>query len=574
MDRSAVFDRLSEQLADEDRRHMLASIRKSMESEAAPLAPESEPDPLPVENQIELLGFWKRLLLTLAQLFVGRDREETVKQWMLRDLEQQIQKIGGDAVDVRRRVFRESFAVDLEGLAEHAARLEPVMRNVIRRRTELVLTLAMYVFPGIHRELLHRTGEGYIASLNEESERYLKRRLSDYLDEAMSDIPPEHRSAMRNALAQADMLMRLVSFSYRSMLSSFDEVGEPSYRRCAFDYLNRSLVDLYETLSAFHAPLDLTLLETIVLFANEDRRRDEGPVEEEAFQEAVRSGLYELLDGLRAFRTFAARYPLLKVIRLVREDPWWNHHIESGGEDWIALYRAFFVDRIQRQVLRVSLHNQLRKYLSDLNELCGPTLRPLDGLPTGESGSRTYHWYLGLALRTFVSTIWPSVLPHVRIILTSGEFYKSSNRAQFNDAYNEFEQIPDRIENLERNLGPDQAWGISLAGGQDPMHREKMARRIDQELQQIAKEARITLESLVNLLGGILYARPGSSYDTIAHFGQIGGRRNAELVDELKASHQRLAGFLVVMGEIDTVERRAIEHNINVELGLRSPSAT
>ncbi len=574
MDRSAVFDRLSEQLADEDRRHMLASIRKSMESEAAPLAPESEPDPLPVENQIELLGFWKRFLLILAQLFIGRDREETVKQWMLRDLEQQIQRTGGDAVDVRRRAFRESFAVDLEALAECSAALEPVMRNVIRRRTELVLTLAMYFFPGIHRELLHRTGEGYIASLNEESERYLKRRLSDYLDDAMNDIPPEHRSAMRNALAQADMLMRLLSFSYRSMLNSFDDMADPTARQCAFDYLSRSLVDLYETLSAFHAPLDLTLLETIVLFANEDERRDEGPVEEEEFQEAVRSGLEELLDGLRTFRSFAARYPLLKVIRLVREDPWWNHHVESGGEDWFALYRAFFVDRIQRQVLRVSLHNQLRKYLSDLSELCGPTLRPLEGLPAGDMGSRTYHWYLGLALRTFVSTIWTSVLPHLRIILTSGEFYKSSNRAQFNDAYNEFEQIPDRIENLERSLEPDQAWGIALSGGQDAMHREKMARRIDQELQQIAKEARITLESLVNLLGGILYARPGSSYDTIANFGQIGGRRNAELVDELKESHHRLAGFLGVMGEIDAVERRAIEHNISVELGLRSPTAT
>ena len=438
MDRSAVFDRLSEQLADEDRRHMLASIRKSMESEAAPLAPESESDPLPIENQIELLGFWRRLLLFLAQIFIGRDREETMKQWMLRDLEQQIQKNGGDAVDIRRRVFRESFAVDLEELAERSARLEPIMVNVIRRRTELVLTLAMYFFPGVHRELLHRTGEGYIASLNEESERYLKRRLSDYLDDAIGDIPPEHRSAIKNALAQADMLTRLVSFSFRSMLNSFDGVGEPASRQCAFDYLNRSLVDLYETLSAFQAPLDLTLLETIVLFTNEDERRDGEPIEEEAFQDAVRSGLHELLDGLHAFRTFASRYPLLKVIRLVREDPWWNHHIESGGEDWIALYRAFFLDRIQRQVLRVSLHNQLRKYLSDLSELCGPTLRPLVGLPTGDAGSRTYHWYLGLALRTFVSTIWASVLPHLRIILTGGEFCKSSNRAQFNDAYNEF----------------------------------------------------------------------------------------------------------------------------------------
>jgi hypothetical protein len=69
----------------------------------------------------------------------------------------------------------------------------------------------------------------------------------------------------------------------------------------------------------------------------------------------------------------------------------------------------------------------------------------------------------------------------------------------------------------------------------------------------------------VNVRGGILYARAGSSYDTLANYGQIGGRRNAEFVEELKDVHRRLSGYIGVSGEIDALERRALENGVYLE---------
>ena len=87
----------------------------------------------------------------------------------------------------------------------------------------------------------------------------------------------------------------------------------------------------------------------------------------------------EVLDALDRFRTFGSRYPLLPVLQLIREDPWWGLSPVEAGEDWIALYRAFFSDRIHRQVLRVSLQGQLGTRLAELADVCGNTLKPLAG---------------------------------------------------------------------------------------------------------------------------------------------------------------------------------------------------
>jgi hypothetical protein len=173
-----------------------------------------------------------------------------------------------------------------------------------------------------------------------------------------------------------------------------------------------------------------------------------------------------------------------------------------------------------------------------------------------------------------------TVIPRLKIVLTSGELYKSSNRAQFNDAYNDFEQIPNRTAEFEDHLSAEGSWGSVLAAGAGtddvggdlaeaaPTGRGGIVARADQELERLADTAHTTVEMLVNVLGGILYARPGSSYDTLANYGQIGGRRNAEFIDELKEAHADLQAWLTVFEELRTLEKRAVENEIVLSTNL------
>lgn len=563
METPSVFDRLSAQLTDDDRRRMLSSIRESMQEHAVPLAGEQDEPPGSVEQQVKALSFWRRLVLFLMQIFRGADRDEVVRRWMLHDLELTVHRNGGNAINGRRHLFMAPFAEDLVTLRDAAGQLEPTIRGVTNYRKDVVMILALDLFPSVHQDLLQQTSSEQIAKLQEPSERVLKRRLSDVLDERIDQIPPDARSAMRRAMSQGDSLVSLLSVGYESMVTSF-ESSEGGGTWCAFDYLDRPLTELYRNLIHLQEPLDLTLLESLALLSESLAGEQNSSADQEAMQAAIRNRLSEMFAAFDEYRSFLARYPLLEVIRIIREDPWWSVDSVTAGEDWIGIYRAFFTERIQRQVLSVTLQQQLRQRLEELSDACGGALRHFPGLPDGTHGTSTSHWFLGAALESMAAGLWNDALPPLRIILTSGEFYKNSNRAQFNDAYNEFEVIADKLDKFKADLAPSESWGTMLSAEADPAQRSKMTRRVDQELVTLADRVRTTFEVIVNVLGGILYARPGSSYDTLANYGQIGGRRNAEFLDELRELHRRLGVYLGVIGELDALERRATENNIRL----------
>mgnify|MGYP006271123153 CR=1 FL=1 len=575
METVSVFDRLSAQLTDDDRRRMLSSIRETMQEHAVPLAAEQEEPPGPVDQQVKALSIWRRIVLFLLILFRGADQEEVVRRWMLHDLELIVHRDGGEAIDGRRHLFLTQFAEDLANLRDAAAQLERTIRGITNYRQDIVMILAMDLFPSVHQDLRQQTSSEQISKLQEPSERVLKRMLSDALDERIDQIPPDARSAMRRAMSQGDSLVKLVSVGYDAMVTAFE--SSPSGGSwCAFDYLDRPLTELYRNLVHLQEPLDLTLLESLALLAEslsgdqsgEENGTTHRAAAQEAMQAAIRKRMSDMFTAFDVYRSFMEGYPLQAVIRIVREDPWWAVEPATAGEDWIGIYRAFFTERIQRQVLSVTLQHQLLRRLDELADACGGALRHFPGLPDGSNGTRTAHWFLGAALESMAEGLWHDALSPLRIILTGGEFYKSSNRAQFNDAYNEFEAVADKIDRLKTDLAPGQAWGSMLSAEADATQRTKMTRRVDQELITLADQVRTTFEVIVNVLGGILYARPGSSYDTLANYGQIGGRRNAEFLDELRELHRRLGVYSGVLGELDALERRAAENNIHLSSPL------
>ncbi len=563
MEATSVFDRLSAQLQDEDRRRMLASIRESMQEHATPLAEESDTPPASIDQQLNSMSIWRRLILFFLQVFRGADREEVVRRWMLGDVETTVHRDGGGAIDGRRHLFLEPFAEEITKLRESAKQLERTIRGVTNYRKELVLILATDLFPSVHQDLLHQTSTDQIQKLDEPSERMMKRTLAESLDNRIEQIPPDARSSMRRAMSQGDSLVKLVSVGYETMVTAFER-SEGHQAWCAFDYLERPLTDLYYALVQLREPLDLNLLESLALLAESLGSDGDGTSDPETVQAAIRNRLSAMFAAFDEFRSFMARYPLLDVLRIIKEDPWWSVEAATAGEDWIGIYRAFFTERIQRQVLHVALQNQLRVRLEELADACGGTVRHLPGLPDGTNGVRTTHWFLGSALESMAEGLWNDAMPSLRIILTSGEFYKSSNRAQFNDAYNEFEALAGKIDQLKKDLAPEEAWGAMVSAEADPAQRTKMVQRIDQEVLSLADQARTTIETIVNVLGGILYARPGSSYDTLANYGQIGGRRNAEFIEELRDLHRRLSVYLGTLGELDALERRDKENEISL----------
>ena len=107
-------------------------------------------------------------------------------------------------------------------------------------------------------------------------------------------------------------------------------------------------------------------------------------------------------------------YPLTLIVRIAKEDPWWKPRVEQSGEDWSALYRSFFSDRIHRMVLRVSMEGLVKKQMVTLGIAAGGVPEPVAGLPPSDSDVPSRVWYRGVALKALGGTLWQTVIPHLK----------------------------------------------------------------------------------------------------------------------------------------------------------------
>jgi hypothetical protein len=558
MDETSVFDRLAASLSREERKQVLAAIQLNIDQNLQPIQT-GDVIPPPVAEQVQNLGLWGRIGLFLMRVFTRSEEEEIITRWTLNALRSRVRKEAGGKVDMTRELFLEPFAQDLDQLREVVSRCSTFIETVAKRRTELVFRLAADEIPMINRDLLQHTSEQYLEELDERDERSLRRKLTSYLEERLADVPDQSSTRIRRAVAQVDELIRFCELPFTTMMNSFSGSAEAQDRFCAFDYISHSVERLAAQITRLSEPFERCAVESMV-FLVYDEKSFEAP---EDLQTAIHGGVELLLGLVGTIREFAQRFPLVSIVRLTRSDPWWRpEEAEQAGHDWLALYRRHFEERITRTVLLVSLHRQAGEQMVLLEEIIDDGITPLEGLPGADTGIRLVHWYRAAAVSSFCRSAWRGALNPLRLILNGADFYKSSNRAQYNDAFNEFDQIPQAVAALEALIRPDGDWGATLHGDESLARRREIASRVDEELEKLINGIRTNLETLKNLLGGVLYARPGSPYDTISNYGQLGGRRNAELIEEIKGVHTMLQRFVAVLMELEVIEKRGVENSL------------
>jgi len=538
---------------------MLEKIRDVMGDAEAPIvAAAADVTPPSHDEQLESLGVWDRFRLWVSRILTGKSREEVLDSWAIRAIIRDVQKDAGSGVDLRNRLLKEGYARDCAGVQVFAQRIGRIFEPVRNDRSAFITAVAERYFPDVHRSIDDTISESTIEELDLSDERSLRQRLTTLLDEKLGEIDPAVRVVMKSAVVLADRLAWIATFPYGSILESFDGSAEEENRVCVLEYVVRPLERLSTLFHDMGDPVDLKVIETLAVYAvsEEDAGNDE------LFESTLRDTMKSFGEFEVAVRDFVRRYPPVALVRVSRDDPHWQPAPPEVGGDWLSFYRSIFAARISSLVTKTTLIRKMTAVIGGLKRTCGARPSALSGLPDGSRGVISRYWYSGLVLATFGRTVVHSVLGALKILLTNGEFYKASNRAQFNDSYDTFERIPGRIEELESQLLPTESWGAVLWNDPSEDRIRETAARVDEDLRSYLDTVRTTLEVLVNVLGGVLYARAGSPYDTIANYGQIGGRRNAEFIEELREVHQRLGEILSYLIDTDTLQDRAAEHEV------------
>jgi hypothetical protein len=553
MQKRTVLERLAAELTGDERRRMLESLQDSLKEHAPEADGERGREPLPdfppLVEHVASLGVWGRVRLFLVRLFTGRTTEQVVTAWVLKALRSRIQRSLGDAADLRRQIFLEPFAADLDRLRVAGASLLPLVEVVADDRDAFILTVATQLFPEVHADLLQRTSRDHLRDRGTTGDRALRTELTEVLERALAGLPSRIVAQGRRTVTQADRLVRVAHAPLGRMLETFTGSPDQGGRSGPMEYLARGLEMLAGELSSVTEPLEPVLLESVALVMLAGRSATEEPEADD-----VRGQLESISRAVGTLRRFFARYPLTAIVRLLRQDPWWSPTPPAEGPEWLSRYRAVLQDRIAAQVLQVSLQRQAAAQMDLLREIAEGEIRPLPGLPAAEGRAHSRRWHPAAVLNTFAAGIWRDTVPPLKVVLHNGEFYKSGNRAQFNDTCNDYEALPEQVRELQKLA--------EAADCGDTPEGRKTLEHLDRQVDETIGRVRITIETMVNLLSGILYARPGSSYDTLANLGQIAGRRNAEFLEELRVVQGTLQRILGILLELETLCRRADEHDI------------
>ncbi len=555
MDRKQTFERLVETLTSDERRQMLARISKSFQGASEPIYLAGVSARFDPEKEYRSLPWWQRLWVALVSIFRARPRDEIMSEFAMRATVESIRESAGDILDQRKRLLLVPFRDHIAGIGEAI----PVIRDSFAavsgpNRSSFVVYLAAMRIALEHRELMLLTDSDAIASRESTNEAAVKRQVRQELDKRMESIPIRSRSDMMMTVRVVDLLYSLTQFPFQTVLECFEAGGGNDVGLCSFDYVSRHLDSLATTVVALKDAIDPTALEAVILYAGSDTAKT---MTGEELSRWVHVEMSKMTGALTRIRDHTRALELEKVLRVVHDDLSFEVAQAAGGEDWFLVYKRFLGERLTRGVAEHRIRRRFRELSVTAMHLFSHLLQPLPGYP-GESDDKPVRFFWSAAVMSlFFQKLYDAMRPVLKAVLVQGEFYKPGNRAQFNDAYNELSNFGVQWGKVTTDLES----GGALRGLIDGMHDAEQRRAVVEELENRVLAIRTALlrsvDMLSNLMHGILYAQPGSTFDSLSNFGEIGGRRNAELLEEMKGVAEQLASVRGLIVDLASVEEEA-----------------
>ncbi|MFP4301684.1 MAG: DUF5312 family protein [Spirochaetaceae bacterium] len=537
---ASTFDLLARQLNPRERDEMLRRIEESVTDSPEPLKQPEAEEAIDLDEVFESFGLLRRLVIWLRMMIGGLDRNEAIERTLLKDLAHRVNQHDPDLIDFRHRQLRTRFAQFLRELQEHARVLNPLLSRILgREKQAFVVFYAAMEIEEHHHRLLEDTNPNNEYTIEDEvAERDIRGKLNGKLEGTLQSIPKIMRQQIASSLKLLELLFRLSSFPFDRMLNQFQEFPDGTCL-CGFDMIAEEVERLASIMAGLTEYPGMRVIEAAILFAYQGEH-DTG----EDSEEQMRRHLHKALRAADGIRSFNRSVPLGDIVRLIRGKRTYVIKPEGGGEEWYQLYLHFWRSRLDRLVARFIARRKLQTIVREAAELLeAPRIEPPPYYPKRETGEPALYGLAFAFTRHFYTKLFPGRMEGpIRTVHIDGEFYKQSNREQYNSIYNELLRLRERSELLASRLAPGGSIHEHLSKLQEEeenpsVRRSKtneQLRRIEEDAYSIVDGTITNLGILENLLNGILNARAGSAYDTLANRSQIGGSQNGRLLEDLQ----------------------------------------
>jgi hypothetical protein len=562
----STFDKLVRELSYGQRKDLLERIERSAKISQEPLI---DVFPEKGENRIqaayENMSLFKKLILFLKALFAGKKKEEMLEEILLNRLKKQIAHQTNRLVDFRYSIFLEEMKNELDELAKAAYFFRNSMQKCLgKEKSNFIAFLGSFEMPSTHERLLSEINPARImAESSEKQERNIKVETDKRLREIVNNIPEADRKRMYLESQALSYLYSFCTFPFEELLERFGYSHFKGRQTCEFSDLSKRLGDLACIMLSVVVPPTVSSLKAIFLFSSEENmEQTDFSLEDQLLNDFKRAE-----EALVKIRLFNRRIPLIPLLKIIRRN--FNYTVTplKGGEDWLALYKNYWVGRLDEQVKEFldkrkinEIEKQALEYL-ELKEF--PQIKyyhPQYYMPE----LRIRHWRSLGVIIGFTRTIYAAVMYRpLKILLVNGEFYKNANRVEYTDCFNFLNNLGSTLIAFEKKLLPPEGeYARKLEETAKTRKNEKLElkntqlvfAKIDSEARVILDDTLAHLQTLKLILNGVLYSEMGGKYDTISNIGFIGGRENQLLLKDWEKILHLASAFLELLNNLRTIE--------------------
>ena len=549
---SFFFEKMASGLNDEEREQLLEKIRVSSKSGDEPLYIEPEDDALELEIIYERLGFLQKFLLFIRALFTQKDPIDFLEDISVDRLAKEAAGLYPGLFNAKTKCFESAFAFELRTLKTRVAVLGEQLLTAENNRRDFLTFLAGIEFPSLHSQLHNASDPVFYARFAESGNWVeIKRRMLTEIRQILEELGEQDRDLMYQHTRSIKLLSDLVFFPYSKILTYFE--GPDS--TVAMSNIKESFIELGDILASMSSPPKGTLLKALILFHNKIELDDPALEENEEILNQYKLNA----SSTTQIRTFNHKIPMLKLLKIAKRDIGYRPAIRSGGEDWYALLRSYWEDRISHNIEIASFEDNKKSLFEQFSKIVtNPRIAIFknyrDDILENDQFCRldaTAEVIIVFLEKAFI----PELSKHLKFFLVEGDFYKPQNREEFTNSTKYLEQVSGDLRSVDQEIEPGY-----------------ISEQIENKFQKLVIAAQNNLRALVNVLKGILYGESGGRYDTLVNISSIGGRENQLFLDRLAKDLLKYEQILTLWESMYELERTSKHAASEISLNTNRPA--
>ncbi len=559
------FDSLVSGISLEERKVLFERMRGVVPVEDDSFTPieeiPSEPS-VPLSELLKKESLALRIMLWIRSVFTSKNAEQLLNEIKVAGISRSLTKNYPGLIDFKRRLLLPLFYDRLCELKAVADFFRPYIVSLEQDEGAFYVFLGSVVMPSVSEEM-NENVDPYVNPVMSDVRLELRVDLLRNMDDIFSNIPPDLKRNMYDAVKSVDWLRRFVRLPFVRLQSLFAEITTEIHT-CPFSQIEQELASFAKCLcNGFR--LSEGVLESLYLFSVRNSRKivsdiDEVDGESMQFMRKAR-------EHVAILRMFMDSVPMISLCSVVYSDCYWRPEPFAGGEDWFVKFKASWkkiFDKkweawtvaCKREMLRQSLHGHF-----GLEAFPKLPNRPWINL---KGGSVRFRYELTAG---FLTWYFKDKFPHfelaLKTLMVEGTFKKKENQTALTDAFNSFVLNATAINALNDRLKPSGDVGIffSHVGSDDKTRTLQEQNQIEQFMKSITGETQSILHRfgdsdrlLEKVLAAAIGIRKEKEFDIVANLHQILGHENQKFQKTLQEARQSLESALNLVRELELVD--------------------